>query len=155
MAHAKNKHSRKIHQSKNRFLSSRAKTPIQKTIFTVIILAVITVFATLICSLVFNPERTTKSTISHLATEYYEDYFYPNVFSGSQDMSEILGRYTDTGLARITLRQLLLYDNQKNTKYQNTLTKYCDENATFVQFFPTEPYGKTNYRTEFTYSCSF
>ena len=155
MAYAKNKHSSKIHQSKNRFLSSNAKSPAQKTILAVIILAVITVFVALICSLVFNPEHTTKSTISQLAAEYYEDYFYPNIFSGNKDMSEVLNRYTNTGLAKISLRQLLLYNDQQNIGYQNLLTKYCDENNTFVQFFPTEPYGKTNYRAEYTYSCNF
>lgn len=155
MANAKNKHSRKIHKSRNRFLSSRAKSPTQKIILIVIISAIITVFISLICSLFLNPEHNTKSKISQLATEYYEDYFYPNVFSGNKDMSEVLNRYTDTGLAKVSLRQLILSNSNLSEQDASQLQKYCDENTTFVQFFPTEPYDKTSYHTEFTYSCSF
>ena len=155
MANAKNKHSRKIHQSRSRLLSSRAKTPAQKIILVIIILAIATVFIALICSLIFNPEHTAKTTISQLATEYYEDYFYPNIFSNDKDMSEALGRYTNTGLAKVSLRQLILSNSSLSPADANFIRQYCDENSTFVQFFPTEPYGKSNYHTEFTYSCSF
>lgn len=155
MANAKNKYSRKIHQSRSRFLSSRAKTPAQKIILIVIILAVISVFAALICSLILNPENTTKSKISRLATEYYEDYFYPNLSPDGKDMSEVLGRYANTGLARVSLRQIILSNSNLSKQDASQLQKYCDENSTFVQFFPTEPYDKSDYHTEFTYSCSF
>ena len=155
MANAKNKHSRKIHKSRSRFLSSRAKSPTQKIILIVIVSTIITVFIALICSLFLNPEHSTKSKISQLATEYYEDYFYPNVFSGSKDMSEVLSRYTGTGLARVSLRQLILSNSSLLPADANFIRQHCDENSTFVQFFPTEPYNKSDYRTEFTYSCSF
>lgn len=155
MANAKNKHSRKIHQSRSRFLSSHTKTPTQKIILVVIVLAIIAVFIALFCSLAFNAERTTKAKISHLATDYYENYFYPNLSPNGKDMSEVLGRYANTGLARVTLRQLILSNPNLSKQDASQLQKYCDENSTFVQFFPTEPYGKSDYRAEFTYSCSF
>jgi hypothetical protein len=151
MAYAKNKHSSNIHVSKAR-LTSSGQAPMQKIILVVIILAVLTVLAALIYSLLFNPERVVKSTISQLSNSYYEDYFYPNI---SGDASQALPRYTDTGLSKVTLRQLLLYDDQQTAKYQDLLSKYCDTNATYVQFYPTEPFGKSDYHTEFTYSCSF
>ena len=155
MANAKNKHSHKIHKSRSRFLSSRAKSPTQKIILIVIVSAIITVFIALTCSLILNPENNTKTKISQLATEYYEDYFYPNVFSGNKDMSEILNRYTDTGLAKVSLRQLILSNSNLSPADVNFIRQHCDENTTFVQFFPTDPYNKTSYHTECTYSCSF
>ena len=151
MAYAKNKYSSHIH-SKTRFLS-HSKTPAQKVTFIVIIIAIIVVAIALVCSLILNPEHTTKSTISKLATEYYEEYFYPNI--STDDISKTMSKYANSGFSKIPLSQLLLYNNQQNASYQPSLTKYCDENTTYIQFFPTEPFGKTDYRIEYTYSCNF
>ena len=152
MAYAKNKSSSEIHASRTRFLSS-SKTPAQKAIITVIILAMLTVIASLISSFLQSPEHRVKSTIAKLAADYYENYFYPDI--STNDISSTLSKYTETGFSRTSLRQLLLYDNQKNAEYRDLITKYCDENSTYVQFFPTEPFGNTNYRIEYTYTCNF
>lgn len=150
MAYAKNKHSSKVH-FKTRFLPS-AKTSAQKLTLLAIIVATIAVLTAIICSLVFNAERTTKSTISHLASDYYENYFYSNI--SSNNPAEVMNKYTDAGLTRITLRQLLLYTPQ-NSVYEDTLLRYCDEDNTYVVFYPKAPFGKTDYDTKYTYSCSF
>ena len=155
MASAKNKYSTKLHQTKTHFSDSHAKAPVQKTIFIIIVLAILTVFVALLYSLIFNTEHVTKSKISYLATNYYENYFYPNLSPHNKDMSDVLNRYTDTGLARISLRQLILSNQDLSQQDIDYFRKNCDENTTFVQFFPTEPFGSTDYRTEFTYSCSF
>lgn len=151
MAYAKN-HSRKLHASKARFLASRTPNPARKIILTVIISTIAIVAIVLFCVPFFNREHLTKSQISTLAANYYENYFYPNVFSGSKDMSEVLGRYADSGLAKVSLRQLILSSNDSSAA---NLRQYCDENSTFVQFYPEDPFNKTSYRTEFTYSCNF
>ena len=140
-----------MHSSKARFLPS-SKTPVQKITLAIIILATLSVLAALICSIIFNPERMVKSTLSRLATEYYEDYFYPHL---SSDPAQALEKYTNTGLAKVTLRQLLLYDDEKNAEYQSLFDKYCDINNTSVQFFPIAPFGQSDYRIDYTYSCNF
>jgi len=146
MAYAKNTNRKKFHP---------AKTPAQKVILTVIILAIIAVFASLVCIPILSPENQTKSKISHFATNYYENYFYPKIFSGNKNMAEVLGRYTNTGFSRISLRQIFLSNPEISDTDIDFLVRYCDENSTTIQFFPEAPYDKTSYRVEYTYSCSF
>ena len=155
MASVRNKYSTKLHQAKTHFSTSRTKTTSQKIILTIIVLATLVVFTALLCSFLFNTERIVKSKISHLATDYYENYFYPNLSPDGKNMSDILKRYTDIGLAKVSLRQLILSNQNIPQQDIDYLQKYCDENTTFVQFFPTEPFSSTDYHTEFTYSCSF
>lgn len=156
MAYAKIKNKRhpRRRSSKSRFLSIRRQTPIQKITLTVIILAILTVIIAVICSLAFDTERTVKSAISSLSTDYYENYFYENISTGNKDMSKVMAKYTETGFAKVTLRQLLLY-NQQNSSRKDLLLKHCDENNTSVTFYPEPPYSKASYRTEYSYSCSF
>ena len=156
MAYAKTKNKRRVktHSAKSRFLSIRHKTPIQKLTLAVIILAIFTVIIAVICALIFDTERAVKSTISSLATDYYENYFYENISTGNKDMTKTMEKFADTGFSKVTLRQLLLY-NQQNSNYKDLLLKHCDENTTSVTFYPESPYSKTSYRTEYSYSCSF
>lgn len=152
MANAKNKHSSRIH-SRTRFISNY-ETPARKAILVIIVIAIFAVIVSLICSFTFNTERTIKSEISNLATGYYEDYLYKSISSSGKDINEVMQKYVDTGFSTIPLRQLILHSPQKSS-LENTMLNYCDENATLIQFFPTEPFGKTDYRVEYTYSCSF
>ena len=152
MANAKNKHSSKIH-SRARFAPS-CETPARKLILIVIILIVLTVSASITCSIIFDTERTVKSTISNLATEYYEDYLYQSISSSGEDIDKVMQKYVDTGFSAIPLRQLIFRSSQ-DTTIKDTILKYCDEDATHIQFFPTAPFGKTDYKVEYTYSCSF
>ena len=64
-------------------------------------------------------------------------------------------KYEKHGFSAVSLRQLLLYDNHKNEKYDGELTKYCDKDRTVIKFYPESPYEKTNYRVDYTYSCEF
>ncbi len=155
MASVRNKYSTKLHQARTHFATSRTKTPAQKIILIIIVLATLAVFIALLYSFIFNAERITKSKISHLATDYYENYFYPNLSPNDKNMSDVLKRYTDIGLAKVSLRQLILSNQNLSQQDIDYLQKYCDENNTFAQFFPTEPFNSTDYHTEFTYSCSF
>lgn len=152
MANAKNKHSSKIH-SRARFVPSH-DTPARKAILTVITLIIFAVLISAVCSIIFNAERTTKSAISNLATEYYENYLHQSISSSGEDINKVMQKYTDTGFSAIPLRQLILRSSQDKA-VKEAILKYCDENATLIQFFPIEPFSKTDYRVEYTYSCSF
>ena len=154
MAYHKNKkHSSNLHSSKQRTLYSRPSRA-RKIILAIIPLAFITVIVAIFCALFFTPERITKSTISALATDYYENHFY-NQLSLDEASTSDLYKYETYGFAPVTLRQLLLYDNQKNADSAASILKYCDENTTTIRFFLDQPYGKTDYHVDYTYSCSF
>ena len=152
MANAKNKHSSKIH-SRTRFAPS-CETPARKLILIIIILAVFIVSISIACSIIFDTERTVKSTISNLATEYYEDYLYQSISSSGEDIDKVMQKYVDTGFSAIPLRQLIFRSSQ-GTAIKDTILRYCDEDATHIQFFPTAPFKKSDYKVKYTYSCSF
>ena len=140
---------------KNNSNKKQRKTLAQKTIITIIILAIITVATSVICSLIFNTEYQIKNKISHLASEYYENHFYSNISKSDGNPAEALERYTDTGLAKVSLRQLVLSNPNVSNDEKDFLYQHCNENSTSVQFFPESPYDKKSYRTEYTYSCKF
>lgn len=151
MVYAKNKYSSKIHLSRTRTSNNDTSFFVRKITFGIIIIAILYVSIYTICAFFLSPERLTKSQISTLATHYYEDYFYDTL---TIDNPQVMEEYSTLGFSKISLRQLVLAD-QSHSVDTTYLEKYCDDSSTFVQFFPTSPYGKSDYRTEFTYSCSF
>ena len=130
----------------------------KNTVTIVIILATILVFIAVICSVLLNPERQVKLKFEALATNYYENIFYNDLIT-SDDFSgnpqQALEKYAGTGLAPITLRQLILHDDTAAKDAADYLLKYCDENETRVIFFPEPSYSKTSYRAEYIYACNF
>lgn len=163
MAHAKNKksisrHSKpssKLHTSKLRF-SFYPDSPAKKIILTIIILVFCIVIVALLCSFFLNNERVTKANLDSLASDYYENHFFENLKNSNQvDLEAALKKYETYGSAPVTLRQLLIYAKQNNINYSKNLTEYCDENLTYVRFYPNPPYSKTSYHAEYSYSCNF
>lgn len=146
------KYSRNLHSSKQRTTYSRPSRT-HRIILAVISLVFIAVAIAIFCALFFTPERITKSTISALAADYYENNFYDQLSLDQASPSEIT-KYETYGFAPVTLRQLLLYDDQKNAATATSILKYCDENATVIRFFLDSPYGKTDYHVDYTYSCN-
>ncbi len=131
------------------------KTPFQITIISVIILTIITIITATICVFVFDKKYQVEMKISQLSHEYYENYFYPQLSSRDDDISQSLEHFRDKGFAKVSLRQLILSNPNLSEPEIDTLRKYCNENSTFVQFFPESPYDKASYRTEYIYSCNF
>ncbi len=130
----------------------------QIIVFIIIILSMLTVIIAAVCTLVFTPENIVKTKISELSADYYENYIYEKFdFSdpSSENLVNFIQKYEENGLTITTLRQLLLYDHQKNADVAPFLKKYCDEDTTFINFYPEHPYSKTSYRIEFVYSCEF
>lgn len=144
-------------------VSKKSKKPqdtllYQKIIIAIILTSMIVIVIAILTSFLFKPENLVKSKISNLSSAYYENYLYDglsdsNNFSG--DYKSTLEKYKDTGLAYITLRQLILHDQEKNASTGDYIKDYCDEEKTTIKFFPEEPYGKTNYHVEYHYVCNF
>ena len=168
MGKPKNKNnSKNLHLSRTRIKSSRISRAkktnrmifhsTKNTILCVIAFAMMIVVLALLFMSFSSPERTVKNKITEIATDYYENYFYAQFTAGVDEslFEENFSRYQDVGFSRVSLRQLLLFDNERYAKSADILSKYCDKNTTYVQFFPYPPFGKTDYKTEFHYSCEF
>lgn len=141
---------------------SRTRKPkydlVQKIILGIIAACFLVVIFYLIYSLINRPENRVPRLISEISEDYYENYLYEK-FSKSDsfknDPDKTMELYSQYGFTPVDLKTLLLYDNQKNAKYSEELRKYCSVEATSVKFYPESPYGKKDYRVEYSYSCEF
>lgn len=128
----------------------------KRSIVTIIIFAMLIVILVTLLSIFQNPETAVRRKIESITSDYYENHFYPEITDGVEgSLDEIMEHYHTHGFAIVSLRQLLLYDNGRHAESTGAITKYCDENSTFARIYPEPPYGKTNYRVEYTYSCAF
>lgn len=141
----------------------RNLTLIQKLfIGSIIFLAiVITVYGVFMLNISYHHSAASQvdTQLATLATTYYENYFYPTLESsihanGAASLSQTLSQYTYTGFAKVPLRQILLHTTHGSDNI-TALTEYCDENTTFVHFFPEPPFTTTSYHFTYDYSCNF
>ena len=100
-----------------------------------------------------------ESYIHNISADYYETYFFPDLASSihshsSSDISTVLSEYTDTGFAKVPLRQILLHSNT-DSSVTALISEYCDISFTFVHFFPESPFTATSYHSSYDYSCNF
>ena len=120
-------------------------------------MATVVVFA--LYKAINTPEKVVKDRIAGYTREYYEEYFHPKTKASvaEENFEEIMRKYTERGLddGRVTLRQLMLYDGGRFSSELNAISDYCDLDKTYVEIYPTKPYGKTDYRVNYKYSCNF
>ena len=129
---------------------------VQKVIIGIIIATSLLVVFYIVFASLNSSERITKSKISDLAPNYYENYLYEEMNNTSNKKpSEPLKEYEKIGLSIVYLRQLLYYKDQTDTETVNYLLEHCDENKTTIKYYPEPPFTKTSYRTEYVYSCDF
>lgn len=140
----------------------------KNVILTVIALAMLTMILFTIYNLIATPEFLIKREIENITTDYYENYFYSQILENNSidpnetnpaiiepAMKSVMPRYAEPGFARLTLRQLLLYDNKKHYSSINYLSEYCDLDQTLIKIYPEEPFGRKNYRVDYSYYCKF
>ena len=164
MAYNKNKRPR----SKKFKSSFKDSNPTKKIVLGVIGVAVIAVIAFTIYGLIATPEFLTKRKIESITADYYENYFYNAILennsidlkdasdtSASSAISSILEEYTESGFTETSLRQVLLSNHGKHFDETAEIEKYCDLDQSEIEIFPESPFGRKNYRVEYTYSCKF
>ena len=130
----------------------------QIIVLIIIGLSMLAVIVATICAFLFRPENLVKNEISEISADYYENYLYEKFNSydySPEELASFLQKYQETGITTTSLRQLLLYDHQKHADSAPLLKKYCNENKTYVKYFPEPPFSKTSYRADITYSCEF
>ena len=131
-------------------------TTAQKVILAIIGIIVLIVVVFTIFALNYTTKYQAEGRIADLAHAYYESYYYPNAFGDDQQKAtDFLSRFTESGIAPVTLRQMLISSPNATDQDREFLLKYCDQNTTEATFFPESPYAADSYRAEFTYSCNF
>lgn len=146
--------------ARSRATNRKVYSTSKRIILVVIVLAMLMVALAVLLKIFSNPERVVKRKIETIAADYYENYFYPQItavseMQNSNKLTEKMKRYETSGFTEVSLRQLLLFDNERYADAATILTTYCDENKTYVQFFPESPFEKTNYHVKYSYSCNF
>ena len=156
--HASRARIKSSHLAKRKKIDRQVFASAKRSVLTIILSSMLIVILTLLITSFNNPERIVKQGLSAIVTDYYENYFYPNLIGNSsseESLEKIMSRYTTSGFAVISLRQLLLFDNGRYAESAAVLRSHCDENKTFVRIYPEAPFGKKNYRVEPTYSYTF
>ncbi|MBQ2695263.1 hypothetical protein IJG04_01335 [Candidatus Saccharibacteria bacterium] len=174
MAYAKNKNiggrksSTNIHtprttiKSSQRSISKRFDrkvfASIKKIILSIILLASLAVILATIFTITATPENTVKSKIESITADYYENFYYENLITFAtteRTLEQIMQPYAEHGFTKVTLEQLLLFDNQRHADSANILTTYCNDTATYITIYPDPPYNRTDYHVNYNYSCNF
>jgi len=127
----------------------------RRTVLTIIGLAMLTVILTMLLTFFAKPEHIIKHEIENIASDYYENFFYPELTTDNASFEQVMERYTKVGLSRISLRQLLLFDEERYSSASDIVKTYCDENETFIQIYPEPPFGRTDYHIDYHYACIF
>lgn len=127
----------------------------QKVVITVIVATFLVMTAAALVAYFCDTKFQIEAKITDLANTYYEEYYYPNMFSGNVSISEVLSQFKDSGLAPVSLRQLLISTPGVTSQDAKLIREYCDEESTNVTYFPEPPYDKGAFRAKYSYSCNF
>lgn len=122
----------------------------KNSILTVIAFATLAVVGFMIFNLIATPEFLVKRKIESIVDDYYQNYFYDSV-----PEHDNLSYYTESGLSRLSLRQLLLYSDRKHQDSQDFFSRYCSLDKTSIKIYPEEPFSRNDYHANYTYSCKF
>lgn len=144
--------------SSNKYKYKNFSTTAKKISISIIAISILVVIISLIYSVLSNPERVIKKKIEAISSDYYEHSIYDNAAKNnpSEDaIAKALSAYRETGLAIVSFRQLLLYDKQNHNQTDTIVSKYCDINKSYVQFFPKADYKKGDVEIVYHYNCNF
>lgn len=123
-----------------------------------VIVSVLAVAGYLFASHYFAPEKIAQRELTRIAEDYYENFFYDNFVADlpESEQAAAFEKYVENGFPRVTLSDLLLYDDEKHAsseQYFNYQNYTCDVEKTYVQFFPQSPFGKTDYEIARVFHC--
>ena len=138
---------------KTHYYKPSAKTPkfsvTQKIIIAIIVIVMLIVTIATILFFALKDNSVVKSKIEYLAKDYYENYLYEKYTTPG---AEGLEKYEKAGLSSTPLRQII-YHGEASDDDIAQISNACDENRTYIKYYPEPPYTKTSYRIEYTYVC--
>lgn len=109
---------------------------------------------------VSEEEMLTKE-LEKIGRDYYENYYYVSAANSEElkDKKEYLQNFSSVGL-KINLDNLQRYNNtlkdKNKTEFKNTeKNKKCSTEKSMVTIYPTDPYGKKDYKISVYLDCGF
>ena len=154
---------RSISRSRSRVRNDKQYLVTKRIVLSVIALAALAVILALLFHLFNQPEKLVVQKIDELVADYYENTFYQSIVdskalksgTSNKTVEDVIKRYNKFGSDKITLRQMMLYDENRHTQTFDYISHYCDMSDTYAFYHPHEPYGKTDYDVKINYSCNF
>lgn len=136
-------------------MKKRTKKKMNKKVWSIIIvicLLIILISTIIVVSKISkNNTNTDRSNVvakelKELTKEFYEEKYYDTI-----DV-EILKKSKDSGL-RVNLKDLYIRCDRDKKIVDPTTGNRCNEEETYAVIYPTEPFGKTDYKVEYTINC--
>lgn len=157
------------HRARSHSFSRKSHRAAKGTVLTTIVAVTLMVVGFIFFNLIATPEYLTKREIESITKDYYENYFYlailnnnslslaevSNASAAEEALKNLLSSYVEPGFARLTLRQLLLFDDHRHGASASTLAEYCDLDKTQIKIYPNAPFTSHDYHVDYTYSCKF
>lgn len=104
-------------------------------------------------------EKKLDTSLVEMGREFYEDFYYEQVGTSSDERTNLLSKFTDIGI-KVDLDNLGRYKNgefkEKISEFKNAKTdEKCNKTNTKVIIYPKSPYGKTDYTIKAELDCGF
>ena len=110
-----------------------------------------------------NPQKKLEKYFKELSKIYYEEVYYGQL-KNDETRKEFLAKYSTIGIKAdldnlvraVSGRDDLPTSEEILAKFVNKDTgKECSRTSTKATFYPTEPYGKTDYKLEVKVECGY
>lgn len=144
--------------------SKGSSNKISKKIIIGVVVFIAIILIGLICALVVvggskNNEKKLETSIVEMGREFYENFYYEQIGSSSDERNSLLSKFTDIGI-KVDLDNLGRYKNgefkEKISEFKNEKTdEKCNSTNTKVIIYPKSPYGKTDYTIKAELDCGF
>lgn len=125
-----------------------------------IVSALLVVIVVLIVGFIFltgtmSKEKELKKLLEDMGREFYENQYYEKTKPTDEERREFIKSYSKLGI-KINLNNLGRLDGDKLKEFVNPKTKEaCDAEKSKVTIYPTEKYGKKDYKIEVELVCGF
>lgn len=130
-----------------------------KVMIALIFVTVITVIAAVLFFKLEDKNYFLEKKFEEISRNYYENTIYPEFIAehSGESLESAFDKYQNNGWT-IHLRQILNYEFlEKNNDLRSIFNGdnfSCDTNSSTAKFIPYAPFGKTDYKAEFTLNCT-
>lgn len=103
-----------------------------------------------------SQEKKLTNNLKALGVEFYENFYYDQISSNTDERKEFLEKYTDIGI-KINLDNLSRFKGEKIKEdfINDETNEECDRINSMVVIYPKEPYKKTSYSIDAILECGY
>ena len=131
-----------------------------KSVIIVVVIVIVAIVVGVILGLgKRGNEKELESSLNKMGKNFYENFYYKQVGSSSEERSSLLSKFSTIGI-KIDLDNLSRYNDgefkKEINKFVNSKTgEKCNKTKTKVTIYPKSPYGKTDYTVKADLDCGF